>query len=124
VDEQQLPRDECARRRGAHALRALCPPARRPAARRDAPAPRRGRDDLSRVGITFAVYGTKDDGDNAGTERQIPFDLIPRVVPAHESRELERGLRQRAQALNRFVDGSSRTTSSTCARRRARAAST
>ncbi len=57
-----------------------------------------------RVGITFAVYGAKDDGDNAGTERLIPFDLIPRVVPAHEWRELERGLRQRVQALNRFVD--------------------
>jgi uncharacterized circularly permuted ATP-grasp superfamily protein len=57
-----------------------------------------------RVGITFAVYGAKDDGDNAGTERLIPFDLIPRVVPAHEWHELARGLRQRVQALNRFVD--------------------
>jgi uncharacterized circularly permuted ATP-grasp superfamily protein len=37
-----------------------------------------------RVGITFAVYGAKDDG--AGTERLIPFDLIPRVIPAHEWR--------------------------------------
>ncbi len=54
-----------------------------------------------RVGITFAVHGTQDDGD---TERLIPFDLIPRVVPAHEWRELELGLRQRVQALNRFVD--------------------
>ena len=34
-----------------------------------------------RVGITFAVYGAKDD-DGAGTERLIPFDLIPRVIPA------------------------------------------
>jgi uncharacterized circularly permuted ATP-grasp superfamily protein len=58
-----------------------------------------------RVGITFAVYGAKDDGaagDN-GTERLIPFDLIPRVIPAHEWQELERGLRQRVTALNRFV---------------------
>ena len=30
-----------------------------------------------RVGITFAVYGAKDE-DGAGTERLIPFDLIPR----------------------------------------------
>ena len=55
-----------------------------------------------RVGITFAVYGAKDDG-GAGTERLIPFDLIPRVIPAHEWREMERGLRQRVTALNRFV---------------------
>ena len=33
-----------------------------------------------RVGITFAVYGTKDE-DGAGTERLIPFDLIPRIIP-------------------------------------------
>jgi uncharacterized circularly permuted ATP-grasp superfamily protein len=54
-----------------------------------------------RVGITFAVYGANDDG--AGTERLIPFDLIPRVIPAHEWSEMERGLRQRVTALNRFV---------------------
>ena len=55
-----------------------------------------------RVGITFAVYGAKDE-DGAGTERLIPFDLIPRIIPAAEWRELERGLRQRVTALNRFI---------------------
>ena len=55
-----------------------------------------------RVGITFAVYGAKDE-DGSGTERLIPFDLIPRVIPAHEWAEMERGLRQRVGALNRFV---------------------
>jgi uncharacterized circularly permuted ATP-grasp superfamily protein len=55
-----------------------------------------------RVGITFAVYGAKDE-DGSGTERLIPFDLIPRVIPAHEWREMERGLRQRVTALNRFI---------------------
>lgn len=55
-----------------------------------------------RVGITFAVYGAKDDG-GAGTERLIPFDLIPRVIPAHEWQAMARGLRQRVTALNRFV---------------------
>ena len=35
-----------------------------------------------RVGITFAVYGAKDE-DGSGTERLIPFDLIPRVIPRH-----------------------------------------
>jgi uncharacterized circularly permuted ATP-grasp superfamily protein len=55
-----------------------------------------------RVGITFAVYGAKDE-DGAGTERLIPFDLIPRIIPAREWRELERGLVQRVTALNRFI---------------------
>lgn len=55
-----------------------------------------------RVGITFAVYGTKDE-DGAGTERLIPFDLIPRIIPSHEWRDMERGLRQRVTALNRFI---------------------
>ena len=55
-----------------------------------------------RVGITFAVYGTKDES-GSGTERLIPFDLIPRVIPADEWSELERGLRQRVTALNRFL---------------------
>lgn len=55
-----------------------------------------------RVGITFAVYGAKDE-DGAGTERLIPFDLIPRVIPRQEWVEMEAGLRQRVTALNRFI---------------------
>jgi len=55
-----------------------------------------------RVGITFAVYGAKDE-DGAGTERLIPFDLIPRVIPAHEWKSMEAGLVQRVTALNRFI---------------------
>jgi len=55
-----------------------------------------------RVGITFAVYGAKDE-DGAGTERLIPFDLIPRVIPEPEWTEMEAGLRQRVTALNRFI---------------------
>ncbi len=55
-----------------------------------------------RVGITFAVYGAKDE-DGSGTERLIPFDLIPRVIPAHEWDEMEKGLCQRVVALNRFI---------------------
>ena len=51
-----------------------------------------------RVGITFAVYG-----DEAGTERLIPFDLIPRIIPAAEWKHLEAGLKQRVTALNRFL---------------------
>jgi uncharacterized circularly permuted ATP-grasp superfamily protein len=55
-----------------------------------------------RVGITFAVYGAKDE-DGAGTERLIPFDLIPRVIPGAEWKRMEDGLRQRVTALNRFI---------------------
>ncbi len=55
-----------------------------------------------RVGITFAVYGAKDE-DGAGTERLIPFDLIPRIIPAHEWASMEKGLVQRVNALNRFL---------------------
>ncbi len=55
-----------------------------------------------RVGITFAVYGAKDE-DGSGTERLIPFDLIPRIIPAHEWASMEKGLVQRVTALNRFL---------------------
>ncbi|MEW6203715.1 MAG: circularly permuted type 2 ATP-grasp protein [Pseudomonadota bacterium] len=51
-----------------------------------------------RVGITFAVYG-----EESGTERLIPFDIVPRVIKASEWRTLEAGLRQRVQALNMFL---------------------
>jgi uncharacterized circularly permuted ATP-grasp superfamily protein len=55
-----------------------------------------------RVGITFAVYGDKDE-DGAGTERLIPFDLIPRIIPAHEWASMQKGLVQRVNALNMFI---------------------
>jgi len=55
-----------------------------------------------RVGITFAVYGDKDK-DGSGTERLIPFDLIPRVIAAQEWKSIEAGLVQRVSALNRFI---------------------
>ncbi|MEC5213635.1 putative circularly permuted ATP-grasp superfamily protein [Polaromonas sp. CG_9.5] len=55
-----------------------------------------------RVGITFAIYGDKDE-DGAGTERLIPFDLIPRIIPAQEWARMQRGLVQRVTALNRFL---------------------
>ncbi|MFZ6758667.1 circularly permuted type 2 ATP-grasp protein [Undibacterium sp. Ji50W] len=61
---------------------------------------KRAEADLSfrRVGITFAVYG-----DDAGTERLIPFDIIPRIIPANEWAQLQKGLVQRVQALNMFI---------------------
>lgn len=51
-----------------------------------------------RYGITFAVYG-----EDEGTERLIPFDIIPRIIPASEWSGLEAGLRQRVKALNAFI---------------------
>ncbi|MDO8375956.1 MAG: circularly permuted type 2 ATP-grasp protein, partial [Aquabacterium sp.] len=55
-----------------------------------------------RVGITFAVYGAKDE-DGAGTERLIPFDVIPRIIPSDEWATMQQGLTQRVTALNRFL---------------------
>ncbi len=51
-----------------------------------------------RLGITFAVYG-----EDAGTERLIPFDIVPRIIPATEWAILEKGLKQRVKALNLFL---------------------
>ncbi|MEN9573134.1 MAG: hypothetical protein RL514_989 [Verrucomicrobiota bacterium] len=51
-----------------------------------------------RQGITFNVYG-----DEAGTEKIFPFDLLPRIIPAKEWEYLERGLTQRFTALNLFL---------------------
>jgi uncharacterized circularly permuted ATP-grasp superfamily protein len=54
---------------------------------------------LLQMGITFNVYG-----DAAGTERIFPFDVIPRIVEASDWALIERGLKQRIQALNLFID--------------------
>lgn len=54
---------------------------------------------LFRLGATFNVYS-----DNQGTERILPFDIIPRIVPSQDWQWLERGLKQRIHALNLFLD--------------------
>ena len=51
-----------------------------------------------RNGITFAVYG-----EDEGTERLIPFDIVPRIIPASEWQVLSAGLIQRVKALNLFI---------------------
>jgi uncharacterized circularly permuted ATP-grasp superfamily protein len=51
-----------------------------------------------RSGITFAVYGEAE-----GAERLIPFDLLPRILPADEWTRLESGLKQRVKTLNAFL---------------------
>lgn len=52
-----------------------------------------------RVGITFNVYG-----DDAGAERLIPFDVVPRILAAHEWQRLSDGAIQRVKALNAFLN--------------------
>ncbi|WP_419190055.1 circularly permuted type 2 ATP-grasp protein [Stieleria marina] len=54
---------------------------------------------LYRMGITFTVYG-----DNQGTEKIMPFDVVPRIVSANLWQRIDAGLQQRIRALNRFLD--------------------
>lgn len=53
---------------------------------------------LFKMGVTFNVYS-----DNQGTERILPFDIIPRIVSADDWQFLETGLKQRISALNLFL---------------------
>ena len=55
--------------------------------------------DILALGITFTVYH-----DGRGTDRAWPMDIVPRVIAATEWAEVERGLKQRLTALNRFID--------------------
>ncbi len=54
---------------------------------------------LLHLGITFNVYG-----DERGAEKIMPFDILPRIVSAQEWDHLERGLKQRIEALNLFLE--------------------
>jgi uncharacterized circularly permuted ATP-grasp superfamily protein len=54
---------------------------------------------LLQMGITFSVYG-----DEQGTERIFPFDIVPRIIAHNEWMQMEAGLKQRVQALNLFID--------------------
>ncbi len=51
------------------------------------------------MGITFNVYGS-----NEGTERTIPFDIVPRIIDGQEWDPVEAGLKQRIKAINLFID--------------------
>lgn len=53
---------------------------------------------LLQRGVTFTVYS-----DSRGTERILPFDLIPRIVPGSEWNLIKRGIAQRVRALNAFL---------------------
>jgi uncharacterized circularly permuted ATP-grasp superfamily protein len=49
-------------------------------------------------GVTFTVYGQDE-----GTERIFPYDLLPRIITGPEWATIERGLVQRITALNLFL---------------------
>jgi uncharacterized circularly permuted ATP-grasp superfamily protein len=55
--------------------------------------------DIRALGITFTVYDA-----NSNIDREWPFDIIPRVLLAEEWAGISRGLEQRLQALNAFID--------------------
>ncbi|WP_198509001.1 circularly permuted type 2 ATP-grasp protein [Bacillus sp. FJAT-44742] len=52
-----------------------------------------------RQGITFTVYN-----ENISTERTMPFDFIPIVIPPEEWALIEKGMIQRTEALNQFLE--------------------
>lgn len=52
-----------------------------------------------RQGITFTVYNN-----NVGTERTMPFDFVPIIISPEEWDTIEKGMIQRTEALNRFLD--------------------
>ena len=51
-----------------------------------------------RQGITFTVYGSE-----GGTERAMPFDFIPIIIPSEKWGFIEQGMKQRVKALNLFL---------------------
>ena len=53
---------------------------------------------IKTMGISFTVYS-----DGRNIDREWPFDLIPRVMPAREWEVTRRGLEQRVRALNCFI---------------------
>ena len=54
---------------------------------------------LLQLGITFAVYGNEE-----GSEKIFPFDVLPRIVDGSEWTQIEAGLKQRIFALNAFIE--------------------
>ena len=54
---------------------------------------------LLQLGITFAVYGNEE-----GSEKIFPFDVLPRIVDGSEWTQIETGLKQRIFALNAFIE--------------------
>jgi len=56
---------------------------------------------IKEMGVTFTVYSEEQGG---MIDRAWPFDIIPRIIPKSEWDDIEIGLKQRAKALNLFID--------------------
>ena len=54
---------------------------------------------IEEMGVSFTIYS---EGNNI--DRDWPFDIIPRPIPADEWQQVEKGLIQRMKALNLFIN--------------------
>lgn len=54
---------------------------------------------IRQMGITFSVYS-----ENGNIDRQWPFDIVPRIIENSEWKVVRKGLEQRLEALNLFID--------------------
>jgi len=54
---------------------------------------------FKKIGITFSVYNNFN-----STERLIPFDMFPRIISGTEWKKIEKGIVQRAIAINAFLN--------------------
>jgi len=62
---------------------------------------RRGAAELAirEMGVSFTIYS-----EGRNIDRAWPFDIIPRIIPAREWRQVSQGLAQRSRALNCFIN--------------------
>ena len=60
---------------------------------------RAAQNTLFEQGVTFNVYGSDE-----GSEKIMPFDVVPRIIAGTEWQWLEKGLQQRIMALNCFLE--------------------
>lgn len=54
---------------------------------------------IKEMGVSFTIYS-----EGSNIDRDWPFDIIPRPIPADEWRDVEAGLIQRMKALNMFIN--------------------
>ncbi|MAY42211.1 MULTISPECIES: circularly permuted type 2 ATP-grasp protein [unclassified Neptuniibacter] len=54
---------------------------------------------IQEMGISFTVYT-----EEGNIDRAWPFDIIPRIIPSDEWKQVAEGLKQRLSALNMFID--------------------
>ncbi|MAM87750.1 circularly permuted type 2 ATP-grasp protein [Allohahella sp. A8] len=55
---------------------------------------------IKEMGVSFTVY----DAEGGSIDRQWPFDILPRIMGSREWTVVDKGLKQRAKALNMFID--------------------